>query len=110
MSLAHSSVICLPFQSAVRPFASSRISSVAASNSRTLTGSSPIVRRAESPRPIITTTRPGAMELSVAWKLAVTVGSRVPGLVTQKPRPMRSVCAAAAARNAEPSCQRMCES
>ena len=86
------------------------MSSVAASNSRTLTGSSPIVRRAESPRPIMTTTRPGAMELSVAWKLAVTVGSRVPGLVTQKPSPMRSVCAAAAARNAEPSCQRMCES
>ncbi len=88
----------------------SRISAVAASNSRILTGCRPMVRRAESPRPIITTTRPGMIVFRVAWKLAVTVGSRVPGFVTQKPRPIRSVCTAAAVTSTHPSCHRMWES
>ena len=55
------------------------------SNSATLTGSSPIVRRAESPRPMPMIIRPPEMSWSVANALAVTVGSRVPGLVTFSP-------------------------
>src|SRR4051794_30098195 len=80
------------------------------SNSLTVTGSYPIVRRAESPRPMPTTMRPPDTSCSVAVALAVTVGSRVPGLVTHRPSLMRSVASAAAVRNGYGSCHRRCES
>ena len=67
------------------PFASSLIIAVERSNSSTLTGFWPIVRRAESPRPMPITIRPPEMACNVAKALAVTVGSRVPGFVTLSP-------------------------
>ncbi len=46
-----------------------------------------------------TTMRPCEMSWSVAEALAVTVGSRVPGFVTQSPSLIVSVASAAAVRN-----------
>ena len=56
------------------------------------------------------TIRPSEMSCSVAYALASTVGSRVPGLVTMWPSLMRSVAAAARARVGVDSCQSTCES
>ena len=50
------------------------------------------------------------MSCSVAVALAVTVGSRVPGFVTQRPSLIFSVASAAAVRNGYGSCQSRCES
>ncbi len=55
------------------------------SNSAIFTGCWPITRRAESPRPIPITIRPPEMSCRVAYALASTVGSRVPGFVTKWP-------------------------
>jgi len=49
------------------------------------TGFWPSTRRELSPRPIPITIRPPEISFRVASALAVTVGSRVPGLVTQGP-------------------------
>ena len=54
--------------------------------------------------------RPFEMSCTVAYQLAVTVGSRMPGFVTKWPSLIFSVCAAASASVAYESCQRMCES
>ena len=54
----------------------------------------PSTRRALSPRPIPRSIRPPEMTLRVASALAVTLGSRVAGLVTQVPRRMRVVLSA----------------
>ena len=100
----------MPFHSTLRPFMSSRIIAEARSNSTIVTGSYPIVRRAESPRPMPTTMRPFDTSCSVAVALAVTVGSRVPGFVTHSPSLIRSVASAAAVRNGYGSCHSRCES
>ena len=81
-----------------------------ASNSATLTGFSPMTRRAESPRPMPMTARPPEMSCSVAYIDATTVGSRVPGLVTNWPSFMRSVRSAASVSSAVESCQSTWES
>ena len=80
------------------------------SNSATSTGFWPITRRAESPRPIPITIRPFEMSCSVAYALASTVGSRVPGFVTQWPSLIVFVCAAASVSSGTDSCQSTWES
>ncbi len=57
-------------------------------------GGLPSTRRAESPRPMPRSIRPPLISSSVASSDAVTVGSRVPGLVTQVPSRIRSVAPA----------------
>jgi hypothetical protein len=54
--------------------------------------------------------RPLDRSCIVAYQLAVTVGSRMPGLVTKCPSFTRSVRSAATASVAYESCQRMWES
>jgi hypothetical protein len=80
------------------------------SNSATLTGFSPTTRREESPRPMPMTMRPFETSCIVAYQLAVIVGSRMPGLVTQWPSLIFSVAAATSGIVAYDSCQRTCES
>ena len=74
------------FQCTRSPRMRARIAVTDCSNSATFTGCRPIVRRAESPRPMPMIIRPPERSCSVAKALAVTVGSRVPGLVTFRPR------------------------
>src|SRR5439155_14957563 len=76
----------------------------------TFTGCRPTTRRDESPRPMPITARPFEMSSSVAYQLAVIVGSRMPGLVTKCPSLIFSVATAASGSVAYDSCQRMCES
>jgi hypothetical protein len=87
----------LPFHSAGRPFISSFIMRSEASNSPIGTGCRPTTRREESPRPIPMTMRPLEICWSVAYELAVTVGSRMPGFVTQWPSLIFFVRSAASA-------------
>ena len=54
-------------------------------------GALPSTRRALSPRPMPRSIRPPLISLSVASALAVTLGSRVAGLVTQVPSRSRWV-------------------
>ena len=54
--------------------------------------------------------RPSEMSWSVAYALATTVGSRVPGLVTMWPSRIRSVACAASASVGNESCHSTCES
>src|SRR5205823_3024987 len=75
-----------PFQSTSRPFMNGLIICSAASKSATFTGFWPMYRRAESPRPMPMIMRPLEMSWRVAYALASTVGSRVPGFVTIWPR------------------------
>src|SRR3954447_1132337 len=82
----------------------------ASSNSATFTGCWPMYRRAESPRPIPITIRPFEMSCRVAYALARTVGSRVPGFVTMWPSLIFDVRSAAMASVGIDSCQRTCES
>ncbi len=96
--LAQVSSSSFPFHSTGSPFMSAFIIVRAASKSAILTGLYPITRRAESPRPIPITMRPPEMSCSVAYALAVTVGSRVPGFVTQWPIFIRSVFTASSVR------------
>ena len=100
----------MSFQSTFSPRISARIAVTERSNSPTFTGWSPIVRRAESPRPMPMIIRPPEMSWSVANALAVTVGSRVPGFVTFSPRWSVEVACAAIVSSGYGSCQRMCES
>ncbi len=83
---------------------------VACSNVASVVGFLPITRRALSPRPMPRSIRPPEMILSVAKALAVTVGSRVAGFVTQVPRRMRIVLSAISVRSGYGSSQRTCES
>ena len=59
-----------------------------------MVGFLPITRRALSPRPMPRSIRPPLISFSVASADAVTVTSRVAGLVTQVPRRIRSVAVA----------------
>ena len=54
--------------------------------------------------------RPSEMSWSVAYALASTVGSRVPGLVTMWPSLIFEVRSATSANTGNDSCQRTCES
>ena len=56
------------------------------------------------------TMRPFEMSWSVAYALASTVGSRVPGFVTQWPSFIVDVACAASVRSGNDSCQSTCES
>ena len=56
------------------------------------------------------TIRPPEMSCSVAYALASTVGSRVPGFVTKWPSFIVDVRSAASVSSGIDSCQRMCES
>src|SRR3954452_18988399 len=56
------------------------------------------------------TIRPSEMSCSVAYELARTVGSRVPGFVTKWPSLIFDVSRAATASIGIDSCQRTCES
>src|SRR5262245_12666108 len=67
-------------------------------------------RRAESPRPMPITMRPSEMSCSVAYPLASTVGSRVPGFVTQCPNFIVEVACTAIVSSGNDSCQSTCES
>ena len=66
---------------------------IASSVWASVVGFLPSTRRAESPRPIPQIVRLPNMSLSVANSEAVTVGSRVAGLVTNGPTVIRSVAA-----------------
>src|SRR5918994_3289555 len=56
------------------------------------------------------TIRPPEMSWSVAYALASTVGSRVPGFVTQWPNFIDVVACSAMVRSGNDSCQSTCES
>ena len=56
------------------------------------------------------TIRPSEMSCSVAYRLASTVGSRVPGFVTRWPNFIVDVACAASVSSGNESCQRTCES
>ena len=58
---------------------------MASSRSAIVIGPLPITRRAESPRPIPRSIRPPEISFRTARLEAVTVGSRVAGLVTHVP-------------------------
>ena len=68
-----------------------RITSIASRSVASVTGAPLITRTAESPRPIPQTVRLPNMSLSVANSDAVTVQSRVAGLVTIGPTVNRCV-------------------
>ena len=68
-----------------RPSARSLITCIASGSVARVTGGWPITRRAESPRPMPQTVRLPNISFSVANRDAVTVQSRVPGLVTIGP-------------------------
>ena len=76
-----------------RPSASSLITWIACSVCASVVGFLPSTRRDESPRPIPQIVRLPNVSLSVANSDAVTVGSRVAGLVTNGPTTIRSVAA-----------------
>ena len=71
--------------STLRPLASSRITSIEARRSASFTGLPLIARTAESPRPMPQMVRLPYISFSVANNEAVTVQSRVAGLVTIGP-------------------------
>ena len=89
----------MSFQVTSRPFMRSRIIRHDVSNSAIFTGCSPITRRAESPRPMPITIRPPESTCIVAYALASTVGSRVPGFVTKWPSFIVEVRSAASVRS-----------
>ena len=83
--LPHGKRTWLPRYCAVSPLASGRITSMLARRSAKVTGLPLITRTAESPRPIPQIVRLPNISLSVANSEAVTVQSRVAGLVTIGP-------------------------
>ena len=70
----------------------------------------PITRRALSPRPMPRSIRPPVISLSVAKADAVTVMSRVAGLVTHVPRRMSVVAAPISPSSGYGSRHSTCES
>ena len=56
------------------------------------------------------TIRPSEMSCSVAYRLATTVGSRVPGFVTWWPNLIVVVACGGERQDGNESCQRTCES
>ncbi len=83
----------VPRTSTGRPSASSLITPMASPKVASDAGVPPVTRTAESPRPMPHTVRGPNMSLSVANSDAVTVQSRVSGLVTIGPTLMRVVAA-----------------
>ena len=75
----------VPPRSTDRPAARSRITPMAASRRASVVGGRPCTRIAESPRPIPQIVRCPNCSSSVACRDAMTVQSRVPGLVTIGP-------------------------
>ena len=82
----------LPLYSAARPLARSRITPTDSRSSASVTGLPLVTRTAESPRPMPQTVRLPNISFSVAKTEAVTVQSRVAGLVTIGPTVIRWVC------------------
>src|SRR6201999_2926062 len=80
--------------------ASARITSIDSRSVASVTGLPLITRTAESPRPMPQTVRLPNMSLSVANSDAVTVQSRVAGLVTIGPTVIRCVTARSTPRQA----------
>jgi hypothetical protein len=91
LSDAHVNRSRWPRTSASRPFASSRITWTHARSSASVCGVPPITRRAESPRPMPQMVRLPYISLSVANSDAITVQSRVPGVVPTRPTLTRDV-------------------
>ncbi len=100
----------MPSTSTGRPSASSRITCTAPSSRARVVGLRPCTRTAESPRPIPQTVRLPCISLSVACSDAITVQSRVAGLVTIGPTTSRDVRASTCERITYGSCQSTCES
>ena len=82
-----------PWYSTGRELPSSRITWIDSRSSVVVTGLPFVTRTAESPRPMPHIVRLPNISLSVANTDAVTVQSRVAGLVTNGPTLMRWVCA-----------------
>jgi hypothetical protein len=76
----------------------------------TVVGFLPITLRAESPRPMPRSIRPPVTSFRVARALAVTVMSRVAGLVTHVPRRISCVAAPIRVSSGYGSRHRTCES
>src|SRR5439155_16301213 len=74
------------------------MTTIASSSVAMLVGGLPSTRRALSPRPIPRSMRPPEISSRTARVEAVTLGSRVAGLVTQVPSRIRSVACARSAR------------
>jgi len=100
----------VPSYVTVRPSTRARIIVIASSVFASVIGGLPRTRRAESPRPIPRSIRPPLISLSVAMSEAVTLGSRVPGFVTQVPSRSRDVCSAIRVSSGYGSRHRTCES
>ena len=81
----------LPLYSTAAPFASPRITPIDSRSVASVTGRPLVTRTAESPRPIPHTVRLPNMSFRVANSEAVTVQSRVAGLVTIGPTMTRCV-------------------
>src|SRR5256885_6887716 len=92
------------------PDVRSRNSFTAASNCDQLTGFLPMTRRELSPRPMPSSMRPPEIKFRVANRLAVTVRSRVAGLVTHVPSRMRCVLVAIRVKSGYGSFHKTCES
>ncbi len=90
---AHGNRSWEPLYSTLRPLASSRITWIASRNVANVVGLPLVTRTAESPRPIPMTVRLPNISFKVAKVLAVTVQSRVAGLVTIGPTTMLRVAA-----------------
>ena len=82
---AHGSVMTESLYSTLRPFASSRITFTDSRIVFSVVGLPLVTRTAESPRPMPQIVRLPYISLSVAYVDAVTVQSRVAGLVTIGP-------------------------
>ena len=93
LAVAHGKRSVEPLYSTSRPLASSRMTWVASRSVSIDVGLPLVTRTAESPRPMPHTVRLPYISLSVANMLAVTVQSRVAGLVTIGPTTMLRVSA-----------------
>jgi hypothetical protein len=84
-SATHGICTVVPCSSTERPSASSRITWIDSSSRARVVGGLPCTRTAESPRPMPQTVRLPNCSFSVACSDAMTVQSRVAGLVTIGP-------------------------
>ena len=100
----------MPSTSTGRPSASSRITCTASASRASVVGLRPCTRTAESPRPIPQIVRLPCISFSVACSEAITVQSRVAGLVTIGPTTSRDVRASTCEWITYGSCQSTCES
>ncbi len=106
----HGIRIDVPSTSTGRPSASSRITWTASASRASVVGLRPCTRTAESPRPIPQIVRLPCISFSVACSDAITVQSRVAGLVTIGPTTSREVRASTCEWITYGSCQSTCES